>query len=140
MQQSLEKVMSELRGAWRFRRYALVAAWSVCLIGWGVVLVIPDTYEAQARVNVDTRTALSDVLAGQVIRQDFESQLNLIRQSLLGRSNLELVAEQVGIDLASATPAQRDLAITSLVERIEIALEPATNRDPRIPNTLYRIT
>jgi polysaccharide chain length determinant protein (PEP-CTERM system associated) len=140
MQQSLEKVMSELRGAWRFRRYALVAAWGVCLVGWAVVLAIPDTYEAQARVNVDTRTALSDVLAGQVIRQDFESQLNLIRQSLLGRSNLELVAEQVGIDLASATPAQRDLAITSLVERIEIALEPATNRDPRIPNTLYRIT
>ena len=62
----IDKLTNELRGAWRFRRYALAIAWGVCVVGWLAVLSIPDTYEARARVNVDTRTALSNVLAGQV--------------------------------------------------------------------------
>src|SRR5690606_20888370 len=100
MQDLIEKILNELRGAWRFRRYALITAWAVCLLGWLAVYMLPDTYEAHARGNVETRTALSKVLDGQVIRQDFESQLNLIRQALLGRSSLEHVAEQVGMNLA----------------------------------------
>lgn len=140
MKEIIDKTLTELRGAWRFRRYALATAWIVCLIGWLVVFALPDTYEARARVNVDTRTALTNVLEGQVIRQDFESQLNLIRQALLGRTNLEYVARQVGMDLTAMAPAQRDAVLNSLSERIEIALEPPATRDPRIPNTLYRIT
>lgn len=139
MKEMIDKTMNELRGAWRFRRYALAVAWIFCLLGWFVVFALRDTYEARARVNVDTRTALTNVLDGQVIRQDFESQLNLIRQSLLGRSNLEYVADQVGIDLTAMTPAQRDSVLSGLSQRIEIALEPPATRDPRIPNTLYRI-
>lgn len=140
MKEIIDKAMTELRGAWRFRRYALATAWGVCLVGWLVVFAIPDTYEARARVNVDTRTALTNVLEGQVIRQDFEAQLNLIRQALLGRANLEYVAQQVGIELTAMSPAERDAVLASLSERIEIALEPPATRDPRIPNTLYRIT
>jgi polysaccharide chain length determinant protein (PEP-CTERM system associated) len=140
MRESVEKVLGELKSAWRFRRYALIAAWSVCLLGWAVVLMLPDIYQANARVNVDTRTALSQVLQQQVIQQDYESQLNLIRQALLGRSNLEYVAEQVGMDLTAMTPAQREGVLSGLTERIEIALEPPATRDPRIPNTLYRIS
>jgi polysaccharide chain length determinant protein (PEP-CTERM system associated) len=140
MKELLDKTLTEMRGAWRFRRYALATAWIVCLLGWLVVFAIPDTYEARARVNVDTRTALTNVLEGQVIRQDFESQLNLIRQALLGRTNLEYVAQQVGMELTAMQPAQRDAVLNSLTQRIEIALEPPATRDPRIPNTLYRIT
>ena len=139
MHDLIEKIRSELQGAWRFRRYALFTAWGVCLLGWLVVLVLPDKYEARARVNVDTRTALTTVMQGQVIAQDFEAQLNLIRQTLLGRSNLESVAQQVGINLTGMTPQQREAELSSLSARIEIALEPPAVRDPRIPNTLYRI-
>jgi polysaccharide chain length determinant protein (PEP-CTERM system associated) len=140
MHDLIEKIRSELQGAWRFRRYALFTAWGVCLLGWLIVLALPDTYEARARVNVDTRTPLTTVLQGQVIAQDFESQLNLIRQALLGRSNLESVAQQVGINLTGMTPQQREIELNGLSQRIEIALEPPAVRDPRIPNTLYRIT
>ncbi len=140
MQALLDNLWSELRGAWRFRRYALAVAWGVCLCGWLVVYAIPDTFEAKARVNVDTKTALSNVLDGQVIRQDFDAQLNLIRQALLGRANLEYVAQQVDMNLTAMAPAEREQALRSLSERIQIALEPPTSRDPRVPNTLYGIT
>lgn len=140
MQDLLYKVLSELRGAWRFRRYALITAWLVCLVGWLVVLALPDRYEAHARVNVDTRTALRPLLEGIAVNQDFESQLNLVRQILLGSANLQNVARQVGFDIAGASAGERDALLTNLSKRIEITLEPPAIRDPRIPNTLYRIS
>lgn len=135
----VDKALSELRGAWRFRRYALFTAWAVCLLGWLVVLSLPEKYESHARVNVDTRTALRTVVEGLVVNQDVESQLNLVRQTLLGRANLETVAKKVGLDTTARTPQERDAMLSNLSTRITIALEPPTVRDPRIPNTLYRI-
>lgn len=140
MQGLIDKVYSELKGAWRFRRYALIAAWASCMIGWLVVYVLPDEFTSYARVNVDTRTALGPLLEGIAVRQDVESQLNLMRQALLGRANLDKVATQVGLDRKAVTPEDRDELITGISERINIALETPTVRDPRIPNTLYRIT
>lgn len=140
MQELIEKLRTELKGVWRFRRYALAAAWGVCLLGWLVVLVLPETYESRARVNVDTRTALRPLLQGIAVEPDVESQLNLVRQTLLGRANLEKVARQVGLDVTARTAAERDALLTDLTSRIEIGLEAPTVRDPRIPNTLYRIT
>jgi polysaccharide chain length determinant protein (PEP-CTERM system associated) len=140
VQHVLEKVLSELRGAWRFRRYALGVAWGVCAIGWLSVYLIPDRFEARARVNVDTRTPLREQLQGIAVEQNVEMQLNLVRQQLLGRASLDKVASKTGLDARVITPQQRDQLITDLGTRIEIALEPATVRDPRIPNTLFRIT
>jgi polysaccharide chain length determinant protein (PEP-CTERM system associated) len=140
MQALIEQVLNELRGAWRFRRYALAVAWGVCLFGWFVVLAIPDTYQSSARVNVDTRTALGSVVDGLVVKVDVEAQLNLVRQALLGRANLEKVAQQVGLDVTARTGPEREALLNSIMTRIEIALEPPLTRDPRIPNTLFRIT
>lgn len=140
MQELLEKVLLELKGAWRFRLYAIAIAWGICLVGWLVVLSLKDVYQSQARVNVDTRTALRTVVQGIAVEQDVESQLNLVRQSLLGRANLEKVAKAVGLDAGVQTPQQMDAVLSGLSERIQIELEPPTIRDPRIPNTLYRIT
>jgi polysaccharide chain length determinant protein (PEP-CTERM system associated) len=140
MNQLIEKVRSELHSAWRFRRYALAIAWGICAIGWFVVYALPDRYEAYARVNVDTRTPLRAQLEGIAVTPDVEMQLNLVRQQLLGRANLDKVASQVGLDKSVVTPQQRDQLLTDLTSRITLTLEPATVRDPRIPNTLFRIT
>jgi len=140
MNQLIEQVRSEFHGAWRFRRYALAIAWGVCALGWFVVYALPDRYEAYARVNVDTRTALRAQLEGYAVNQDVEMQLNLVRQQLLGRANLDKVASKVGLDKGVVTPQQRDQLLTDLTSRITLTLEPATVRDPRIPNTLYRIS
>jgi len=136
----IETILTELRGAWRFRRHALLAAWVVCLTGWLVVYAIPDHYEAYARVNVDTRTALRPLLEGIAVSQDVEAKLNLMKQQLLGRANLDKVASATGLDTGLVTAADRDAMLTGLSTRINIELEPPTVRDPRIPNTLYRIS
>ena len=58
MTPALDHVFDEVRGAWRFRWVGLIAAVIIALMGWLVVFALPDRYEAEARVFVDTRTAL----------------------------------------------------------------------------------
>jgi len=135
----IDKVMNELRGMWRFRRFGLAVVWVVCLLGWLLVYMLPDRFESRARVNVDTRTALRPLLQGLAVDQDVESQLTQVRQALLGRTNLEKVAGEVGLTVAGLSPIQREQALAGLASRIEIALEPPAVRDPRIPNNFYRI-
>ncbi len=135
----IEKILGELQGMWRFRRFGLALAWAVCLLGWLVVYMLPERYEARARVNVDTRTALRPLLQGLAVDQNVEVQLNMVRQALLGRANLENVARKIGIDVATLSPAEREQMLTGLSKELEIALEPPVIRDQRIPNTLYRI-
>jgi polysaccharide chain length determinant protein (PEP-CTERM system associated) len=111
MPSRLAEILEELRGAWRFRAQALAVAWIVGVLGWTVVLVWPDRYQANARIFVDTRTALKPVLQGLVVEQDVNAQLNYVRQSLLGAPELERIASAVGL----LSPA-----ITNVSDRADI--------------------
>jgi uncharacterized protein involved in exopolysaccharide biosynthesis len=85
MQELLDQVLDQVRGAWRYRRYALITAWVVAVLGWLALFSMKDVYQASTRVFVDTKTALKPVLQGLTLDQDVSAQLNLVRQSLLSQ-------------------------------------------------------
>lgn len=120
MRELLEKVLEEFSGAWRFRWWALGAAWAVCVAGWLFVLAMPDTYLARARVFVDTRTTLSQVTQGIAVDTNVDAQIQRVRQALLGGPQLEKVAREAGFDSAGQTPAQWQGTLASLRDRIVI--------------------
>jgi polysaccharide chain length determinant protein (PEP-CTERM system associated) len=129
MQETLDQVIEHIRGAWRFRRYALIAAWTFAVLGWAVLFVMPDVYQASSRVFVDTKTALKPVLQGIAIDQDVNAQLNLVRQSLLSGPQLEPVASEVGLlDTRTATPERRLRILDDLRDRVELGVAAAGNR------------
>jgi polysaccharide chain length determinant protein (PEP-CTERM system associated) len=97
MTPALDHVFDEVRGAWRFRWFALISAFIFALMGWAVVFALPDRYEAEARVFVDTRTGLKPALQGLTIDQNVDSQINYVRQSLLEGPQLERIAKDAGI-------------------------------------------
>jgi polysaccharide chain length determinant protein (PEP-CTERM system associated) len=97
MKQQLDRIIEEIRGAWRFRWIALGAAAAVALIGWTIVFALPDRYAADARVFVDTRTALKPALQGLTTDQNVDAQINYVRQSLLEGPQLEQIAKQTGV-------------------------------------------
>src|SRR6202020_1034677 len=103
MTPAFDHVFDEVRGAWRFRWVALITAFIVALIGWAVVFALPDRYEADARVFVDTRTALKPALQGLTVDQNVDAQINFVRQSLLEGPQLESIAKQTGVLLPSVT-------------------------------------
>ena len=87
----IERVVDEIRGAWRFRWPGIIAAWVVCVVGWLAVFSLPQVYEANARVYVDTKGILRPLLQGLAIDPEVASGLDLVRQVLLSRPQIELV-------------------------------------------------
>jgi len=97
MTPALDHVFDEIRGAWRFRWVALAVALTVAVAGWAIVFALPDRYAADARVFVDTRTALKPALQGLTTDQNVDAQINYVRQSLLEGPQLEKIARDTGV-------------------------------------------
>lgn len=127
MSQVVHQVVDEIRGAWRFRWLAMTAAWVLCIGGWLVVFAMPDMYEATAKVYVDTRTVLRPLLDKLTVETDIDSQLRLVRQAILGRPALEVVARETDLDLRAKSPEQRAALIDQLRSRISIDTSGSNN-------------
>jgi polysaccharide chain length determinant protein (PEP-CTERM system associated) len=140
MTPALDHVFDEVRGAWRFRWVALIAAFVVALIGWALVFALPDRYEADARVFVDTRTALRPALQGLTIDQNVDAQINYVRQSLLEGPQLARIAREAGVLSPTVTDERaRAKILTALGDRITLGVFSAgTQGDERsTAGTIY---
>lgn len=120
MDEAIQKILSELRSAWRFRWYAVALAWIVCVAGWLYVFTMPDEYEADARFFVDTTTRLDEVISGITVESDDDSQISLVRSAMLSDPSIEAVARETDLDLQAMTEAQRQGLISFLRRRISI--------------------
>jgi polysaccharide chain length determinant protein (PEP-CTERM system associated) len=144
MNEILAAVYAYARILWRRRWWAMAAAWALCLIGWFVISLLPDRYEASARVYADARTALQRVVEGIAIDQDFEGELQLIREALLSRPQLEAVAHKSKLDVNVTDAAGMDALITNLQQEIHVVATTSGGNTRRAANekrdTLYAIT
>jgi polysaccharide chain length determinant protein (PEP-CTERM system associated) len=132
------KILDDLRGSWRYRWLAVAIAWVVCLLGWAVVFTLPNIYEANARVYVDTQSLLNPLLDSLAVKPNVDSELAMVRQALLSRPKLEEVARETDLDVRAKTAAEKDALIIDLQQRLVI-----TN-DVRTANStsdgVYRVT
>ncbi|MBV9315830.1 MAG: hypothetical protein JOZ34_00070 [Gammaproteobacteria bacterium] len=140
MRHTLDLILEQIRGAWRFRSTAMLVAWVVCVLGWLVVLALPDTYSAHARVYVDTRTRLSQVTAGIAVESNIASQAEEVRQALLGGPQLEKVARLAVPGFATATPAAQADIVMRLRDRLEVEATNDREGQKNQPADLYTIT
>src|SRR5215472_5705459 len=120
MRHTLDFILEQIRGAWRFRRTAMVVAWLLCVLGWLVVLALPDTWSAQARVYVDTRTRLSQVTQGIAVESNIASEAQAVRNALLGGPQLEKVARLAIPGFATASPSAQSDIIGNLHDRLDV--------------------
>lgn len=138
MHELMVKVLDELRGSWRFRWWAIAAAWGICVLGWIYVMVLPDVYEANARVYVDTQSALRPLLRGIAVEPNVESNLAVVRQAILSRPNLEKVAHQTRLDERAKTPEALARLIDGL--RLRVSIDSDSRARSTASDGLYRIT
>lgn len=120
MQDLVQLVVAELRGAWRYRWRAVGVAWTVCLLGWLAVYLIPDQFEARARFYIDTTSTLAPFVRNLSVEMDVNQQVDLVRQAILGREPLLRVLRETDLDIRATTPAEMEALLQSLRERIEI--------------------
>ena len=136
MNAALEFILEQIRGVWRFRWTAMLVAWIVCLVGWLIVLAMPDTYSAWARVYVDTRTRLSQVTQGIGVESNIASEAEAVREALLGGPQLQKVARLSMPGYATASQEQQAAIIDGLRTRLQVEATGERNR----PADLYTIT
>lgn len=121
MNQLIEELRAGLWAVWNRRWMALGIAWAICLLGWLVVAMIPNTYESEARIFVQ----LDDVLAEQIGigANARERDIDRIRQTLVSSVNLETVVRSTRIGDAVTTPADMEGAIARLAKDIKVVSE-----------------
>lgn len=117
---AVQDVLDQLRATWRYRWIALAVAWGVALLLWAVVFLIPDTYQASARVFIDTQTTLSEATRGIGLGEDIDSQIQRVQEALLGWPELERVAEQTGLLAGVSSAPARQEVLAKLRRNIDI--------------------
>lgn len=119
----VQKFLSIVHSSWRFRWAGLGAAWAVALVGWLAVLAIPGRYETSAQVYVDTSTLLRPLLEGLTVTPNTNNQVDLVRQALIARPQLEKVIDSTSLRLRAGTPAERESMVNSLGHQIRIVTD-----------------
>jgi len=138
----IDKVLDDLRGAWRFRWLAFGSAAALALAGWLIVFTLPDRYGARASVLVDTRTALKPALVGVALEQDVGVELSYVRGALLTDSSLLKTAYAAGVlPTYVVDPFHQDQAVSNLRKHILLTMQSADDRPEANPGgMIYRIS
>ncbi|MBK9253832.1 MAG: hypothetical protein IPM70_18945 [Proteobacteria bacterium] len=134
MKAALEGALEHVHGVWRNRRIAVVVAWATALFFWLAIMAWPDSYQANARVYVDTSTALRPLLQGLTVDQDIEARMNIVREQMLGTDKLERVAQAAGFFDAATDDKSRTSILNTLRDAILIDMTlPTSARRDRAP-------
>src|SRR4051794_4435627 len=120
MKEMLERLGSYLRGMWQRRWVGLGAAWIAAIIGVAIVYKVPERYEAQARVYVDTESLLKPLLAGLAIQPNLDQQVALMSRTLISRPNVERLIRMADLDLGVRTGADREDLTDAVIKTIRL--------------------
>ena len=117
MSEIFDLVVFYLNGIWKRRWTIVLVAWIVAIPGWLVVASMPSIYESSSRIFVDTSSVLQPLLRGIAVQSNLQTQVELMKQTLLSRPNLESVARKTDYALSATTDAEMEALLTSIQSR-----------------------
>lgn len=126
MEELTRQLSMILRGMWKHRWPALILAWVLGIVGTVVVFRIPDSYEASARIFVDTQSILKPLMSGLAVQPNIDQQVTMLSRTLISRPNIEKLVRMADLDLKSSTKAQQEALIEGLMKTVQIR---STGRD-----------
>lgn len=120
----METLFDELRTAlyaiWHRRWLAVGVAWGMCLAGWLVVALIPNSYQSRAEIYVDVKDVLSEQLG---IAGDGKDEIRKVRQTLTSDVNLERVINATKLGDAITSRGEMNTAIRDLAKKVAVRSE-----------------
>ena len=119
-------IISFFKAIGKYRWHAVAIAWIVAIIGWTVVLRMPNEYQASARVYVDTQNMLKPLLSGMTTMPNLEQQVMFMRRTLISRPNVERVMRMVDLDVKAKDSREHEEMVDLLMKQITMA---GTERD-----------
>lgn len=120
MEEILRQAQTILRATWKHRHLGMIVAWVVGAVAAGVILRIPNQYEASARIYVDTQSILRPLMSGLAVQPNIEQQIMMLSRTLISRPNLEKLIRMADLDLDVKNKTQQEALIDSLADTLKI--------------------
>jgi polysaccharide chain length determinant protein (PEP-CTERM system associated) len=109
-----------LKAIGKYRWHAVLIAWTVALIGWAIVLKLPNQYETSARVYVDTQTILKPLMSGMTSLPNLDQQVTFMRRTLISRPNIERLMRMVDLDVKATDAKEHEKIVNDLMDKIKV--------------------
>lgn len=109
-----------LKGMWRRRWAGLLVAWLVGVAGAGVLIGLPDQYQASARIYVDTESVLRPLMSGITVQRNVTEELTILSRILISRPNVEKLIRMTDMDLNVKSPQTHEKLVDSTMRTLEI--------------------
>lgn len=126
MREMIGRLKTALDASWRFRWHGLAVAWLVALVGVAAVFKLPNQYEADARIYVDTQSILKPLMSGLAVQPNIDQQVIMLSRTLVSRPNIEKLVRMADLDLGSDSPSIQEKQVEALMKDLEIK---STGRD-----------
>ncbi len=120
MEEILRQAQTILRATWKHRRLGMLVAWVVGAVAAGIILRIPDRYEASARIFVDTQSILKPLMSGLAVQPNIEQQVMMLSRTLISRPNIEKLIRMADLDLNIKGKAEQEALIDNLSKTLKI--------------------
>lgn len=116
-----EEFRIAVHSVWQRRWIAMGIAWVICLVGWLAVAMIPNTYESQAKLFVQTKAILPENTGISPVER--QKQIDTVQQTLTSAANLEKVVRGTDLGKGLVTPREIEGAVGGLRNAIKIKSE-----------------
>ena len=120
MDEILRQAIITLRGMWHYRWLGLATAWLVGAIGVTIVFLIPDKYEASARIYVNTASILKPLMTGMTVQANDGDQIAALSRMVISRPNVEKLVQTVGLDAGTKSKAQYEEVVDSATKLLKL--------------------
>jgi len=112
-----DELIAAWHSIWHRRWLGLAVAWAVCLIGWLVVALIPNSYQSHSRIFVQLDDALEEQLK---LAGGRKRDIERVRQTLASAVNLEKVVRSTRIGEDIDSPKEMEEAILDMAKDIKV--------------------
>ena len=109
-----------LNALWRRRWIGAAVAWTISLAAAVLVLFVPNRYEADAKIFVDTQSVLKPLMVGLAFQPDTDQQVRMLAKTLISRPNVERLLELPQVRAAELAQGNRDRVVDVLVDKIRL--------------------
>ena len=127
LQQTLIQLLDLVKGIWIKKRYVIIASWLICPVGFFIVATLPDQYNSDAKVYVDTRSVLQPLLRGLAIQSNPDEEVRMMARTLLSRTNVEIIARESDLDITTNSDREFEDLVTKLSSSIDLKSAGKTN-------------